>query len=607
MFKNYDIKAVKLLKSAEEEKQKLKHEYVGTEHMLLAILKENNNLTKDLLKFNLNYKNFKEEIIQSVEPTKKEKNTNIYTPLLKRVIKKSLESENINENIFLYNILNEGEGVAIRLLINMNIDVDAIYNYLKNNTFENENLEVYKIGKVLNNYININENVIGRDKEINLIIETLLRKKKNNPLLIGDAGVGKSAIVEQLTRKIMKGEVPDQLLDCKIVMLEMSSLVAGTRYRGEFEDKLNNIINEVINHKNIILFIDEIHSMVNAGAAEGAISASDILKPYLARGDIKCIGATTKKEYEKYFLVDKALSRRFETIIVNEPDEQETFNILKNVKNEYEKFHKVSIKDDTIKILIHLASTYYPNKKNPDKSLELLDSIMSYVKLKTKNNLIKEKELELKRIGINKIKEIENGNFKEALNNNMLENKIKKELNLIKNTNKVFVKDEDLIDVLEYKNNIIISKNKVNIINNRLSKKYSNKIIDLITKTIYKKEGIKSFMFVGQVNDLINDLSKELNYNIIKLSDEKSFENMILKVKYNMGCILLINDNTNNIVKKQIAKIVKDKLYEYNDEYINFNNVIVINNTNKKSVGFENSIISSIPVDEIIILKKVLN
>ena len=607
MFKNYDIKAVKLLKSAEEEKQKLKHEYVGTEHMLLAILKENNNLTKDLLKFNLNYKNFKEEIIQSVEPTKKEKNTNIYTPLLKRVIKKSLESENINENVFLYNILNEGEGVAIRLLINMNIDVDAIYNYLKNNTFENENLEVYKIGKVLNNYININENVIGRDKEINLIIETLLRKKKNNPLLIGDAGVGKSAIVEQLTRKIMKGEVPDQLLDCKIVMLEMSSLVAGTRYRGEFEDKLNNIINEVINHKNIILFIDEIHSMVNAGAAEGAISASDILKPYLARGDIKCIGATTKKEYEKYFLVDKALSRRFETIIVNEPDEQETFNILKNVKNEYEKFHKVSIKDDTIKILIHLASTYYPNKKNPDKSLELLDSIMSYVKLKTKNNLIKEKELELKRIGINKIKEIENGNFKEALNNNMLENKIKKELNLIKNTNKVFVKDEDLIDVLEYKNNIIISKNKVNIINNRLSKKYSNKIIDLITKTIYKKEGIKSFMFVGQVNDLINDLSKELNYNIIKLSDEKSFENMILKVKYNMGCILLINDNTNNIVKKQIAKIVKDKLYEYNDEYINFNNVIVINNTNKKSVGFENSIISSIPVDEIIILKKVLN
>ena len=607
MFKNYDIKAVKLLKSAEEEKQKLKHEYVGTEHMLLAILKENNNLTKDLLKFNLNYKNFKEEIIQSVEPTKKEKNTNIYTPLLKRVIKKSLESENINENVFLYNILNEGEGVAIRLLINMNIDVDAIYNYLKNNTFENENLEVYKIGKVLNNYININENVIGRDKEINLIIETLLRKKKNNPLLIGDAGVGKSAIVEQLTRKIMKGEVPDQLLDCKIVMLEMSSLVAGTRYRGEFEDKLNNIINEVINHKNIILFIDEIHSMVNAGAAEGAISASDILKPYLARGDIKCIGATTKKEYEKYFLVDKALSRRFETIIVNEPDEQETFNILKNVKNEYEKFHKVSIKDDTIKILIHLASTYYPNKKNPDKSLELLDSIMSYVKLKTKNNLIKEKELELKRIGINKIKEIENGNFKEALNNNMLENKIKKELNLIKNTNKVFVKEEDLIDVLEYKNNIIISKNKVNIINNRLSKKYSNKIIDLITKTIYKKEGIKSFMFVGQVNDLINDLSKELNYNIIKLSDEKSFENMILKVKYNMGCILLINDNTNNIVKKQIAKIVKDKLYEYNDEYINFNNVIVINNTNKKSVGFENSIISSIPVDEIIILKKVLN
>jgi ATP-dependent Clp protease ATP-binding subunit ClpA len=347
--------------------------------------------------------------------------------------------------------------------------------------------------------------------------------------------------------------------------------------------------------------------MVNAGAAEGAISASDILKPYLARGDIKCIGATTKKEYEKYFLVDKALSRRFETIVVNEPDEQETFNILKNVKNEYEKFHKVSIKDDTIKILIHLASTYYPNKKNPDKSLELLDSIMSYVKLKTKNNLIKEKELELKRIGINKIKEIENGNFKEALNNNMLENKIKKELNLIKNTNKVFVKDEDLIDVLEYKNNIIISKNKVNIINNRLSKKYSNKIIDLITKTIYKKEGIKSFMFVGDVNDLINDLSKELNYNIIKLSDEKSFENMILKVKYNMGCILLINDNTNNIVKKQIAKIVKDKLYEYNDEYINFNNVIVINNTNKKSVGFENSIISSIPVDEVIILKKVLS
>ena len=223
-------------------------------------------------------------------------------------------------------LLDEGEGIAIRIMIGMDINLDELYDELKvkPQDIKREKLEIMNVGRVLNDKVDEFDEVIGRDKEINHVIEVLLRKKKSNPLLIGPAGVGKTAIVEELARRIKNKEVPIPLLNKKIIDLPMGDLVSGTKYRGEFEERLTKIIKEVIKNKNIILFIDEVHTMVNAGGAEGAINAGDILKPYLARGDLKVIGATTTEEYEKFIAKDKALERRFETILIKEPTLEET-------------------------------------------------------------------------------------------------------------------------------------------------------------------------------------------------------------------------------------------------------------------------------------------
>ena len=593
MFENYNIKSLELFKKAEQERELLHHEYVGTEHLMLALLKNNDALEKKLKKYNLNYNNFYEEVKMTLSPVRRPKKNHIYTPLLKKIINETMKDEVVDDTTFLFHILDEGEGVAIRILLSMGVDIDALYNSLKNGGID-KNLGIYKTGKLLNDYVDLNEKIVGREKEINLIIETLLRKKKNNPLLVGDAGVGKSAIVEELTRKIIKGEVTDKLLDAKIVMLEMSSLVSGTRYRGEFEEKLTNIINEVIEHKNIILFIDEIHTLSSAGAAEGAISAADILKPYLARGDIKCIGATTKEEYEKYIAKDKALSRRFEMILVEEPNEEETFNILKNIKNEYINFHQIKIKDDVLKSLIHLTKTYFPNKYNPDKSIELLDSVMSYVKLKNQNNNIKEKEYELKRIEMLKIQNVENGNFKAALSNNMLENKIKKDIENLKDSKQIYVTPEDIIDVLEFKNNIIINPKNICHINNKIERK----VINIINKHL-KKEGVKSFKMIGISDEIMTKIASDLGYHLFKITSDKSIDKMFKVVKYYPSTIILTNDDS-FVINDMLKKIYKDQLIEYNDEYINFSNVILFVKEKNNSFGFNNQIVSDIPYDEII-------
>ncbi|MBQ6841105.1 MAG: ATP-dependent Clp protease ATP-binding subunit [Bacilli bacterium] len=601
MFENFDIEVCEVFKAAEKEREVLRHEYVGTEHLLLAILKKENNLTKKLGNYGLDYRTFLDEVKGTLSASQRKVKNNVYTPLLKRVIVKAMEkSSKVSEDQLLYYLLDEGEGVAIRLLIGMDVDVDALYNNLKSSLQENLNLELFKIGKLLNDYVDVCDKVVGRDKEINLLIETLLRKKKNNPILIGDAGVGKSAIVEEFTRRIMCGEVPDELKDAKVVMLEMGNLISGTRYRGEFEERLTNIINELTQNPKIVLFIDEIHSMVNAGAAEGAISASDILKPYLARGDIKCIGATTKIEYEKYITQDKALMRRFEPIIVKEPSEEETFNILKNIKDEYTSFHKVKIDDFTLHILVHLAGTYFPNRRNPDKSIELLDSVMSYVKLKESNDIVKAKEKELKKLEILKIKELENGNFKEALKNNIEENKLKKEINSLKNGNKVYVSKEDIIDVLEFKNNIIISDKKINVVTKSMESNYNKKIINQISKILKNRFRATTLLLKGNCGSFVNDLASTLSYELIKICNESNLDNLFNKVKYYPSSIIWVSESPNYVINNLLKKITKDSLVEYKDEYVSFNNVIVVMSHNEKCIGFNQKSISDIPIDEII-------
>lgn len=364
-----------ILRCAEEEMMKLNHPYVGTEHLLLAILKSKNELTEFLKTKKLTYKRFKTKLINVMGIDDKKTNFILYTPLLRNVLKRSEEEAisrkvDVDEVILFSAILDSSEGVAIRVINELGIDYKDLY-YINNVKF--------KDGIILNDVV-VDDVVVGRDKELKEIIQILLRKNKCNPLLIGKAGVGKSAIVEELARRIKKGEVPKELLNTKILKIDFSNLVAGTKYRGDFEDKVTNLIKEVIKCGNVILFVDEAHTLVNAGGADGAIGAGDIFKPFLARGELKVIGATTSNEYHKFICDDKALARRFQTVLVLEPTYEETKTILFKAKETYEKYHKVKYSDEVILEILDVTNTYLKNKANPDKSIELMDSVGSFVK-----------------------------------------------------------------------------------------------------------------------------------------------------------------------------------------------------------------------------------
>ena len=399
----YEEELIKVLKQSEKEAINLKHGFIGTEHFLIGTLSQNNELS-NILKKEINKDFFINETNKYI---KKEKNVSfpIYTPLLKKII---LESTNKNEitlrNVIL-NILKNNDGIAITILNNQKTNINKLINKLS-------------INKTLKYGINLNEKVknknyipiVGRTKEINELIEALCKKDKNNAILIGEAGVGKTAIIEALAYKINKGEVPKELQNKKIIEICMSSVISGTRYRGEFEEKMEKIIDEFKENEEYILFIDEIHTMVGTGGSDGAIDASNILKPSLARNEIKCIGATTTSEYKKSFLKDKALNRRFQIINIEEPTQLETLNILKNTKKYYEKFHNVKISSKELNTIIKLASND-KSKKEPDRSLEMLDLICTKAKINKPNINIKINEL-LK----SKNSFIKEKNYKEAKN-----------------------------------------------------------------------------------------------------------------------------------------------------------------------------------------------
>lgn len=396
----YDENLIKALKQSEREAIKLKHNFIGTEHLIIGVLSLNNDIS-NILKKEINKKDFIKDINKYIK-----KDTKItipsYTPLLKKIILDSVEDNTITLKNVLLNIIKNNDGIAITILNNQNVNINKIYKKLLNET-------KLKYGVNLNEKVKTRDyNITGRDKELNELIEALCKKNKSNAILIGEAGVGKTAIVEALAIKINNDDVPDILKNKQIIELTMSSIVSGTRYRGEFEEKIEKIINEFENNEELILFIDEIHTMVGAGGAEGAIDASNILKPYLARNKIKCIGATTINEYKRTISKDKALNRRFQIIKVNEPTNEETLNILKNTKKYYEKFHNVKITNKDLKFIIDTTSKD-KTKMNPDKSLELLDLLCT--KTKINNTSIKEETNKLLTIKIDLLK---NKKFKEA-------------------------------------------------------------------------------------------------------------------------------------------------------------------------------------------------
>lgn len=636
MFNNFGVHIAGIFRKAEEERYELRHPYVGTEHLLLAILENDKEMSNYLKEYGLTYEKFRKELNIVVGNATKSSEINLYTPLLKRVINNAIENAKENNNglvtskHLVISILEEGEGIAIRLLIGMNIDIDKVYDELnKNNKLTNKKLELYETGILLNECIDYNEIVVGRDKEIDLIIETLLRKKKNNPILIGDAGVGKTAIVEELVRRIEKKEVPDNLFNTKIVSLEMGSLVSGTKYRGEFEEKLTKIIKELENNNDVILFIDEIHSMVNAGGAEGAITAGDIFKPALARGKIKCIGATTNDEYQRFFSKDKALMRRFEIINVEEPTSSETKDILLKVKNEYETHHNVIISDEIVDKIIYYTNKFITNKKNPDKAIDFLDSVCS--KVKTVNNYNTEKKKlyqKLDKLKIDKEKSIKNNNYDLALSIYSEEININKLLNNFSEEKKQIIKESDIISVLENKTNMIFTEDKMKFlklikekINSKLygMDKYIDQINYMIKDNLLNKKGclkiyLEGEQFLGK-STLVKIIAE--NYpkcNFIKI-DLKEYRNshdlskligtsqgyvgyndshLFSKLKNNNFSIILFDNY--NCAHQDIKELIKQILREENitdnkGEKIYFNNTFIFltNDIEKCSkVGFDN-------------------
>lgn len=457
MYNNYSFEVTKIFKNAEIIMLELNHAYVGTEHLLLSMLKVSDSINKLMTKYGLTYDDFLSELNEIVGKTKNNPGIVIYTPLLKRVIKNAQDlakKNKVTATDLLISLLEEGEGIAIRIMLGMHLDLDSLYDELKKSGKKNKkNLEIYKIGKDLNSEVN-SDLVIGRDKELNEIIETLLRKNKNNPLLIGDAGVGKSAIVEELARRINSDNVPEKLKNKRIVTLEMSSLVAGTKYRGEFEEKLNKVIKELEDNPEIILFIDEIHTISNAGGAEGAINASDILKPYLARGKIKIIGATTTSEYNKFISKDKALRRRFELIKINEPKKDETEEILSKIKPSFEHHYNIKITKENIKEIVDLTDKYILDRFNPDKSIDLLDSICAMKEVEFgKERLIKDLKEKLLQLKTKKEEMVKKNNFKEALTYRTREIELENKIENYKNKPNI-ITSKDIKNVLLRKENI---------------------------------------------------------------------------------------------------------------------------------------------------------
>jgi len=408
MFERFTDRARKVMALANQEAQRFNHEYVGTEHILLGLVKEGqgvaanvlHNLSIDLKKIRLEV----EKIVKS-GPDMVTMGKLPQTPRAKKVIEFAIEeARNLGHNYvgtehLLLGLLREHDGVAAQVLMNLGLKLDdvraEVLNILGASVESEDTQERQAAGKSKTPALDSFgrdltllaaegklDPVIGRRNEIERVVQVLCRRTKNNPVLLGEAGVGKTAIVEGLAQQIMSNEVPELLMNRRIVVLDLAMMVAGTKYRGQFEERIKAVMNEVMRAKNIILFIDELHTLVGAGGAEGAIDASNVLKPALSRGDIQCIGATTLDEYRKYVEKDGALERRFQTIIVDPPTPDETIAILKGLRDRYEAHHRVQITDDALQQAVDLSNRYISGRYLPDKAIDVIDEAGARIHLR---------------------------------------------------------------------------------------------------------------------------------------------------------------------------------------------------------------------------------
>ena len=489
MMQRFTDDAQRVLSFAQEAALELGHDYVGTEHVLIGLIKVKNGVAaKALNELGLSAETIIEDVEEHIGRGNKKASSVYMTPRVKHVLELAVEVANhMNHNYvgtehILLGLLSDGGGVAVGILRNHNIRandiVDTIRTILGSSDSASHSGEDRKdnssLGELADFSTDLNESakqgkidpVIGRDKEIARVIQILSRRTKNNPVLIGEPGVGKTAIAEGLAQRIVNGNVPEILRNKRIISLSISSMLAGAKYRGEFEERLKKAIDEVQKHDDMIIFIDEIHTLVGAGATEGAMDAANILKPALARGEFQVVGATTLDEYKKHIEKDAALERRFQPVLVGEPSEEDALEILKGLRDRYEAFHKAKITDEALEAAVSLSSRYITDRFLPDKAIDVVDEAASKVRMKVFSAAPDVKALETQLADVKKEKEaaVTAQEFEKAAEMRDEEKRIEKEINDKKKAAKensdakLVVTDEDIASVVAQWTGIPVSK-----------------------------------------------------------------------------------------------------------------------------------------------------
>ena len=562
MLYKFTNKAKKAIEIADEISLQLGHNYIGTEHILYGLVKEGEGIAAKVLNNKGITDDKVKEIIEELLGVGKEiKETLGFTPRTKKVLENAfIEAKRIGYNYIgtehlLLAIMKENDCVAVKIITDLDVEISKIYNEIAKVINEEEYDKDVKKDKIQergssSNTTTLNQfgedltlqaengkfdNIIGRDKEIERIIQILSRRTKNNPCLIGEPGVGKTAIVEGLAEKIIIGEVPEGLKDKRIVSMDISGMVAGAKYRGDFEERIKKALNEVKKVGDVILFIDEIHTIVGAGAAEGAIDAANILKPLLARGEIQLIGATTIEEYRKYIEKDSALERRFSTVDIGEPTEIQTIEIIKGIRDKYEAHHNVKISDEAINAAVSLSIRYITDRFLPDKAIDLIDESASQVRMKifTEPDEIKVLEEKIEVISKEKEEAIYNQDFEKAAKLRDVENETRgeyeKEISKWrkrKNRDIIEIREENIAEIISKWTGIPVQKltedenEKLKHLEEKLHERVvgQDEAVEAVSKAIRRgrvglkdpKRPIGSFLFLGPTGVGKTELSKAL-------------------------------------------------------------------------------------------------
>lgn len=666
--------AIKVLKLAQYEAKHLKHAHVGTEHILLGLLHEGTNVAaKALSSIGIDLYTVRQRVHELVE---KEDFDDLeteeigYSPEAKTIMEYAVEQaqalghDYIGTEHILLGIIYDTESIACEILISLGADLDiihdAILDLLNEDTLNDmPKLNVFNENKAPKKDNNAKDNkqknnsatplldkygrdlnilaqeekidpVIGRNREIERVIQILSRRTKNNPILIGEPGVGKTAVTEGLAQRLINGNIPKVLASKRIISLNMASLVAGTKYRGDFEDRLKKIIDEIIENKNIILFIDEMHTLVGAGAAEGSMDAANILKPALSRGEIQVIGATTLKEYKKYIEKDSALERRFQTIMVNEPSVEDAISILKGIRNKYEEFHCAKITDEAIKAAVKISQRYITDRFLPDKAIDLMDEAAAKVRLKTVNIPTNISQLEQKIQDLKKAKEkaIDNQDYELAATIRDQEIQIKEELATAKtawetqNNAQIAVTEEDIADVATLWTGIPVKRlvakeaDRLLHIEDIIHKRVvgQNEGVNAVAKAIRRaraglkdpKRPIGSFLFLGPTGvgktelarslaeAIFGDESAMIRFDMSEYMEKHTVSRMLGAppgyIGYDEGGLL-----TNAVRRKPYAVILLDEIEKAHPDIFNILLQVLddgrLTDSQGRTVDFKNTVI----------------